>query len=486
MEIRLPLAILVCSLFTLGCSDSSGPTNSSTTSELKGKIIDGYVKGATVFLDINNNGVRDNGEPYALSTDAGNYSLELSTNDQQCLDYVPIIVDVPIGAVDEDLGVITTPYQLVLPASKADVNESNHITPLTTLAWDAMSIELSKDYFEVGCEGIKNNTELHKQLLDTLDKSTVDLGGIYNLTPSQIYGDFIANGDTTAHQLAMNIVLGYQKSFAERADLIASGANVWSYAYTYLDATNLYQAEKDMGYKWLLNYAFARPTTHQREEQLVGTTLYKEGFTDTIHQHYERLDNTYADLDAYGAMRKYGVRAIIDDYDTPTYYCTTEVVIENIYTEVDTDFVSYRRSSKPLEVGSVNTCTYQPLSASDVDFEEIRRDKWNQKFAAGYIENRSPLAAFTLDDFSIIRAEIESWPIAWNETSNFTPQPSGWFKQITEDSATASVTTARNQNGYMHRTTTYSDGTYVRECPINDSVTYPNDPGFSSQACTNQ
>lgn len=484
MEFRRPISLLLAASFMIGCSDSSGPsTPINSTASVKGKVIDGYVSGATIFLDINNNGLLDKGEPNTLSTSAGEYNLELNASDQLCLDYVPIIVDVPVGAIDEDLGPVNAAYQLVLPASKADLHESNHITPLTTLAWDAMSIELSKDYFEVGCEGIKNNTELHKRLLTTLDQSTVDLGGIYNLTPEQIYGDFIANGDTAAHELAMNIVVGYQKSFAERADLIASGANVWSYAYTFLEATERYADEKQRGYKWLLDYAYSRPTSALRHEQLEGSVFFKNDFADKIDTSYRHLDNTNAELDDHGAIRKYGVSAYLNDFDNPSYQCTTQVLIENVYTDINTDFTSYQRSSAPFNVANVALCVYQALLPEAIETEEIRRDLWNQKFAAYFQSSLSPLADLDLDDFSHISAEIDSWPVAWDESFNFDNEPHSWYKQITESISGAYVTTARNQDGYIHKTTTNSDGTYVRECPEDPDVMYPEVPSFSPNAC---
>lgn len=50
---------------------------------LSGKVIDGYVRGATVWVDLNANGEMDAGEPSTVSTDAGDYVLELSDQETQ-------------------------------------------------------------------------------------------------------------------------------------------------------------------------------------------------------------------------------------------------------------------------------------------------------------------------------------------------------------------------------------------------------------------
>ena len=77
--------ILSCSLaLALAACGGGGGGGSSTTSanpastSLSGTAVDGYLKGATVFLDVNGNGSIDTGEPSALTDDAGRYVLDTS------------------------------------------------------------------------------------------------------------------------------------------------------------------------------------------------------------------------------------------------------------------------------------------------------------------------------------------------------------------------------------------------------------------------
>ena len=77
--------------------DPTPPPPISVT--LSGKVIDGYISGATVCLDLNSNKVCDTGEPSATTGAGGVYSFDAT---QAEIDASPIVVEVPVGAVDED------------------------------------------------------------------------------------------------------------------------------------------------------------------------------------------------------------------------------------------------------------------------------------------------------------------------------------------------------------------------------------------------
>ena len=104
-------------------------------SSIKGKVIDGYVRGATVWLDINADKIRNADEPSAISGQAGSYILELTEAQRECVAYSTIYVDVPVGAIDEDSGVVTQAYQMSRPPLLAapTVEDVLNISPLTTV-----------------------------------------------------------------------------------------------------------------------------------------------------------------------------------------------------------------------------------------------------------------------------------------------------------------------------------------------------------------
>jgi hypothetical protein len=106
-----------------------GGTDSASVS-LGGKVIDGYIKGATVCLDLNSNNMCDSGEPSTTSGTDGSYSLSYSGS----VSGLQIISVVPLGAVDSDLGVIAIAYNLLAPVPTDPASYTNtHVTPLTTL-----------------------------------------------------------------------------------------------------------------------------------------------------------------------------------------------------------------------------------------------------------------------------------------------------------------------------------------------------------------
>jgi hypothetical protein len=79
------------------------------------KVSDGYITGATVFADTNNNGVRDAGEPSTVTDAAGDFAIDSGG--------APLVV---IGGSDIATGL---PFQGHLNASPG----STVVTPLTTL-----------------------------------------------------------------------------------------------------------------------------------------------------------------------------------------------------------------------------------------------------------------------------------------------------------------------------------------------------------------
>lgn len=107
-----------------GSSSSSTPVGPST---LSGKVIDGYIRGALVCLDVNSNNKCDPDEPSATSSAGGAYTLPAYTGSIAGL---RVIAEVGATAVDEDTGPIGAgnTYSMLAPAAA-----SSTVTPLSTL-----------------------------------------------------------------------------------------------------------------------------------------------------------------------------------------------------------------------------------------------------------------------------------------------------------------------------------------------------------------
>ena len=106
-----------------------------------GKVIDGYINGAEIFIDQNFNLTKDNGEFSATSDSNGAFNIDISDESlAACLQKRPIIAEVPVGAIDSSLGEVSSAYQMILPSIKdsIDSNAAIYITPFTSLLSDAV------------------------------------------------------------------------------------------------------------------------------------------------------------------------------------------------------------------------------------------------------------------------------------------------------------------------------------------------------------
>jgi len=97
----------------------------SSTQMVSGRVADGYIRGATVCVDLNENDSCDTDEPSAITGPGGTYDLNIPDEAQ---DY-PIVADIPAEAIDEDTGeAIGKPLVFVAPADKPEF-----VSPITTL-----------------------------------------------------------------------------------------------------------------------------------------------------------------------------------------------------------------------------------------------------------------------------------------------------------------------------------------------------------------
>ena len=120
-------AILSVSAIVLtACGGGGGGGLFGSSSVLSGLAVDGYVQGATVFLDINKNGVLDAGEPSATTDATGKYTLDYSAVSTSVTG-LPIVVT---GGIDTDTGNAFT-GQLSARVDKATTGQV--VSPLTSL-----------------------------------------------------------------------------------------------------------------------------------------------------------------------------------------------------------------------------------------------------------------------------------------------------------------------------------------------------------------
>ncbi len=143
-------------------------------------VMDGLIAGATVCLDVNGDGQCETGDILAAAaTDAnGNATIAVPEGD---VGKYPVVVVVPVGAVDADSGPVTTAYTLSAPADKTAV-----VSPLTTAV-----------QFVVASTGVSSQVAA-----DTLQSQT----GL----PNSPFANYVAAGDNAAANAARVLVAAIQ------------------------------------------------------------------------------------------------------------------------------------------------------------------------------------------------------------------------------------------------------------------------------------
>ena len=239
-----------------GGSDSSDDSLTEPTEvppptfSASGRAIDGYLVGATAWLDIDGDGALGEGEPSAETAAGGEYDLQLTEAQLACLPYSTLYVDVPVGAVDETEGEVMEAYQLAFPPSLDPEKTDNiMVTPLTTVVWQGVQVALRESGFSLSCASVEADEVLRNRIHGAIETAIDSVVRHYNLSAETIFTDYIADGDTEIQQKAVQIVRGLQASLAATietweaypsADLV----QVQFYQGSYLDNGEEYLPEQ--------------------------------------------------------------------------------------------------------------------------------------------------------------------------------------------------------------------------------------------------
>lgn len=175
------IAAVLAAGMLAGCGGGSSTTD---TAKVAGKVADGYLQNATVFMDINGNYRLDAGEPSAQTDANGAYALTVDPADVGKYPIVALAVkDVTID-MDSPNEKIAYSYLLSLPKeSVSGTVSSNFISPLTTQ--------------------VREMLETHNYTMEeamTQLRERLHLDGTAN-----VMGDYIAGQNQTMHTTAQNM-----------------------------------------------------------------------------------------------------------------------------------------------------------------------------------------------------------------------------------------------------------------------------------------
>lgn len=181
--LTLMLAGVVAGCGSSGTSSMMSPQGNSTAS-IPGKVADGYLVGATVFLDKNGNYQMDSGEPSATTDQNGAYVLNVNPAD---VGKYPIVAIATKGVtIDKDTGTaVLNSYILSMSASATSGSvSSNFISP--------MSSQL-REMMETG-----NYASMQQAMNDLGTKLGMPAG-------TNMLTDYMATNNATMHTAAQNM-----------------------------------------------------------------------------------------------------------------------------------------------------------------------------------------------------------------------------------------------------------------------------------------
>jgi hypothetical protein len=206
-----------------GSSSEPVTVTPATPMSIGGKVIDGYIAGATVYLDINFNGELDADEPSTTTDSEGGYVLDIVAEYQKCADYVPVITHVPVGAIDLDFPgtPIEEAYDMVSAPQFTLTSDDDiiNLTPLTTVVWKSVEQELKTVSRELSCNAIVANQSLRDDIVDRLTAQEIRVARRYNITVDVLYSDYVLEGNDSLHGLAQALVPGLQASYSDTLEL---------------------------------------------------------------------------------------------------------------------------------------------------------------------------------------------------------------------------------------------------------------------------
>ncbi|REL34239.1 pre-peptidase C-terminal domain-containing protein [Thalassotalea euphylliae] len=340
-------SIVSISLFLLtacgGGSDSSGESVQTqtvvtpSTKTYSVTVIDGYLKFATVWLDVNGNGVKDDDEPSAISQDRGIANLEVPSNINP--ENHSVLAYAEAGRTfDESLNTtISQSYVLATPKGETVV------TPITTLIYiqanESASIETAKS----------------------------QVGLALNMVAENLYQDFIANKHTGLTNAAADLVrLSIMPtSEQELSEMLVAPSMVIELVKTYAKIA----ASGENGTRVI----------RDSKQQLAGDTDL-DGIADTDDSDIDG-DNVTNDQDAFPYLASEW-----QDLDG-------DGIGNNSDSDIDGDNVENSRDKFPLDGGESEDLDGDGIgdnSDSDIDGDGINNEQDNDPFEADFNTLKNP------------------------------------------------------------------------------------------------
>ena len=189
--IMLTTLLLAATLIS-GCSGSGSTASTNTlAASIVGKVADGYLSGATVFLDKNNNYQLDAGEPSTTTDSTGSFTLTIDPVDVG--KYPIVALAIKDTTVDLDTNTpVTSTYVLSMHGVSVTSANTGTITGTVSNFISPISTQLR--------EMIESGKYSTVQAAEEALRTQMGLPLSANMT-----GDYIKNSDGAMHMAAQNI-----------------------------------------------------------------------------------------------------------------------------------------------------------------------------------------------------------------------------------------------------------------------------------------
>ncbi|EHH1180605.1 hypothetical protein M5225_000265 [Vibrio vulnificus] len=452
-----------------GGSSSDTSTTSDSQTTLQGTAIDGYIDGAHVYLDINYNGDWDVGEPNFFTDEDGKWSMLIDGRFGGCEDYVPVVIDVPLGAVDSDYGEVTEAYQMTYPPKFAVATDEEimNTTPLTTVVWDTIQNELHAGGETLTCNKVKDNYELRERIKARVQEQEFRVAQRYNVTVDELYGDYIAEGNRDLHAKAAALVPSMQASYADTVTIEAAYPNadlVWveyfkgdwdergHYAAGWYKETYINQGDTSGWSSVTESVSDDLETINETVGFYKGTKRNVNGltyeWTNTFINNTELTTCRASEWIEQDADTGFGVKNVFE------LSLSTASACENVNWANHTDTVKQQLTTRVQSCNDNTTSQHFFDSVTDTGLGHL------------VMVNPENIAASELDAVNFISTDF-------NNNDAYGATYWSRIESVMNPSADiAQRVTSHSETGTWVRTITYTNGTYSEQCSSDSGITW--------------
>lgn len=351
---KIKIFALILAMLGLTACGGGGKNEDDKTVNLTGSVADGYLVGAKVCLDKNENGECDADEPSTITIEKGAYTLS-GVNKSDVIKY-PIVVEVSVDTVDEDTNEkVGKNYVMSAPA-----NSGGFVSPMTTMVHGklqsnpALSLKEAEDSV-IKTLGFNSALSLFEDYVaakgDTENPNASDYADLHNIarvTASVIAENFEAvkasakNEDVAINDLMLIIV----KQVVDKLDTIAENV-----AEAAKDSNGLLMSDKltEISNSIASTIDIENIAAKVAENALVEESTLEEGLMDWVA-------NGFVWLSADSYSYSYGV--ISKDNNSNT-------INEKIYNYNNGNWVLDNSSNEPYEDIRLTSAGWKSISDSD-------------------------------------------------------------------------------------------------------------------------